>query len=512
MPKTATSGVYNGNLKIIKDGAEIENLAIKLTVLDLEFPDRPSFVLDLLSYDLPEKMTIISSKGVPLTEIKATEPAKTINHQIYRLTMDNRCFLNVLPYNSQRGYPTQAYPVSGQGASATIPSFAEFDDFFGQILDGKLNKYGKAPAHFTMAFNVNYPHICDSDREKQFDWTPFANKTPQGPGEEPALKEYEDTNKAITTLTLRHFAEKGWKDTTFEFFHNQKGDDVVADTRKGSRNRVGRWKLDEPVTKNDYEALRYLLNVNRWSAESAKSLGIKTANRLDIGHWHCDKLLDINGNILKDYKAKEYDSANAKDILASVVDHWVIGVAHMDGAFQYLKDYEKPGVKIMTYSSMGVLELNNCGIRGEGFKASRRGTIGNIIDISKLIDPNSKPMDDRYVFYSGKSVDFKGALCPKRLKLWRDAVNDFEYVIIAKAKNPLETKAIVEKVTFIVPAGGKSTKTMSLAHSNNPEDYLSARLLLAEIATGKKIEGVSIQGYSKDFSNATVGDQVVGFD
>ena len=166
----------------------------------------------------------------------------------------------------------------------------------------------------------------------------------------------------------------------------------------------------------------------------------------------------------------------------------------------------------MSYATSGYMNINNCGIRGEGFKAALRGTIGQIIIQVAPIDPNLKPKDNDFILYSGKSVKFNGALCPKRLKLWRDAVNDFEYVFMAKAKNPLETKSIIEKLAYIRPAGEKYTNTRSIAPSNNPEDYLSARLLLTEIITGKKMEGVMIQGRSEDFTNAAVGDEVVGFD
>ena len=42
----------------------------------------------------------------------------------------------------------------------------------------------------------------------QFDWLPFAKSLPEGPGKEPKLKEFEETNKAIAEQTVAHFAQK----------------------------------------------------------------------------------------------------------------------------------------------------------------------------------------------------------------------------------------------------------------------------------------------------------------
>src|SRR5262249_17413120 len=149
------------------------------------------------------------------------------------------------------------------------------------------------------------------------------------------------------------------------------------------RNTLGTWCLDEPVRKSDYEALRYLFSVNRWSAESSRSLGIQTINRLDIGHWHCDKMVDMKKQLIIGHNSKEYDKANAKDILQPVVDMWMINTVHLDGALSLVKDYKKPGVIVMNYTGPGRdLERNNCADRGEGYRAARRGVDG--VDMYKV--------------------------------------------------------------------------------------------------------------------------------
>ena len=505
VPKKAAAGIYLGKIKVLKSGEVIETLNVNLTILDLELPDRPSYALELLCYSSPIKASLFADAPSIAKTTKVTPEIKAYIHQVYKLSMDNRCFLNILPYSGSRGSPVFAYPVENTGANGKIPSYEEYDDLFAAVLDGKLNKFGKAPMHFTLPFNVNYPYSGNGEPANQFNWQPFANKMPATQGVLPELKEYEDINKTIAAQTFKHFAEKGWKDTCFEFFHNQKGDP--------KKNRIGSWKLDEPVTKSDYEALRYLFNLGRWSAEASKALGIKTANRIDIGHWHCDQTFDINGNLLKCYKAKAYDTANAQEILGPSVDHWIIGINHLESANRLVKNYEKSGTKMMTYSTSGNMRINNCGIRSEGFRGARRGTVGNIIYKLTPQDPNGLvDKEDAYVLYNGNTIGFNGGICSKRIKLWRDAVNDFEFIKLAKAKNADETNAIINKMTFIGPVGDDYKNSASFCPNNNPEDYSSARILLYNIALGKKTEGFTIQGRSKQYSIASSADRITGYD
>jgi hypothetical protein len=515
VPKQVPAGEYAGELAVLQEGNEIAKLALKMTVLGLDFPDRPTFSYDLLAYGLPGNVTTVSAEGVPLTERMVDAKSKAMVHAFYRMAADNRLYFNCLPYQSQRGAPLVAYPIAGQGAAATITSFAAFDDLMGPVLDGKVGKYGKPPARFTLPFNVNYPYGCHGEPAQQFDWGPYQSKVPTGPGIEPGLKEYEETNKAITEQTIKHFAAKGWKETTFEFFHNQKGDSAQKG-RKGGRNRLGGWKLDEPVTEDDYKALRYLLGVNRWASASAAPLGVKVCNRLDLGHWHCDQLRDVKGGVLPDYKSKAYDKRDGKGIMLPVVDHWVVGIVHAEGAMHLVKDYTSTGASFFTYSTSGTASLliSGCSDRSEGFRGARRGVSGNVYYKVAPVDPAIQPDKglDAFLFYQSPKTGYDGPLCQKRFKNWRSGVNDYEYVVLATAKNAAAAKAIVEKMTFIGRQGGAYKDTIAICPSNNPEDYQAARLALAAIATGKPVAAPPIAGPSKAFSQAGIGDMITGFD
>src|SRR6185436_7869855 len=149
----------------------------------------------------------------------------------------NRGYLNVLPYASQRGNPFYAYPVTGSGRNATIASFDGFDARFGPLLDGRVGKYGTAPPVFGLAFNLNYPYRAQADPAAQFNWRPFKDAVPDRPGQEPALRDVEDTWRAVGQQTLAHVAQRGWTNTAFEVFNNQ----------KPATNNTSPWNLDEPV-------------------------------------------------------------------------------------------------------------------------------------------------------------------------------------------------------------------------------------------------------------------------
>jgi len=148
IPRTVPAGLQKGSIAVLQGGEEISALNVEVTVYDFSIPDQPTFRLDYLCY------------GSPLSELHRdarldeggdrdfkTDPAAIkIEHQAYRLSQENRGFLNILPYRSQRGCPTYAYPVKGSGKNATIISFDGFDERFGPVLDGTTSKFGQPPA------------------------------------------------------------------------------------------------------------------------------------------------------------------------------------------------------------------------------------------------------------------------------------------------------------------------------------------------------------------------------
>jgi hypothetical protein len=517
IPKDITAGEYKGTVIIFMGETTIETLNVVLTVFDFVLPDMPTFAFELLSYGMPSenfpaKFYVNAGDGLGAGARTIPEKTKQIDYQVYKMAMDNRCFVNSLPYSSQRGYPRYAYPIEGKGENARVMSYAEWDDFYSPILDGKVNKFGEPPAHFLLPFNSNYPYLCESDPQNQFNFIPLSETVPEGPGQNSDLREFEQTYKKIANQFVDHFAEKGWTKTQFEVFNNQK-------SRK-DRNRLP-WKLDEPTDLSDYMGLQYLLNVQRLAFDSAELKGIQIKNRLDIGHFNCDRFLTPDGQPTRCYKSKDYNKYNADKYLKGVVDHWVIGSTHLEAAQQTLQEYNASGVKLMEYSTSGsryAIGLHYGEFAGEGFRSARMGISGRIIYKLGLDSANPLKVDesDDNTFYSSISMGFEGALSSHRLKLWRNAVNDFDYITAAKKINETATMDIINKVTKVGSTASPKYRERSNARAfwftNNVEDILRTKIKLAEIITGKKYSAMEIEGFSDKYTPCGSADQIVGYD
>jgi hypothetical protein len=361
-----------------------------------------------------------------------------------------------------------------------------------------------------LPFNVNYPHLCDSEPERQFDWRPFAGSPPEMPGVNPRLKEFEDTNFTIAREFVRHFADRGWTRTRFEVFHNQKA--------SPKQNRIP-WKLDEPIEEADYRALRYLFNTAHVAFDGAGKAKVQVVTRLDIGHFHCDRLLTPEGQITTDYKAKQFDSHDARRYLKDCTDHWVIGITHAEGAQHLLADYDGPGQKIMVYGAAGdnALDQHFGQFYGECIRWAFMGIVGRVVYKVDLAagDPNGSGSD--YVLYNGKSsLGFEGALASRRLKLWRDSVNLFDYIAIARQKDAAAVDSLLKQMVRMGPSADPEYRRQSGSRgywiSNNVEDYALFKRKLAEIVAGTTKTDEDLQGFSDAFTPCGSPDRIVGYD
>lgn len=511
IPKNARAGEKRGVVSVLKGDEVVSKLNVSLTVFDFAIPDVPAYRLDLLSYSSP-----LSALGMDArmrggdADLKTPPEAIALEQSIYKLTLDNRAFLNILPYHSQRGSPRYAYPVIGKGASAKISSFKGFDERFGPILDGKTNKYGEPPAAFTLAFNINYPYGMMSNPGQQFDFTPFKTSVPDGPGKDPRLKEYEETWRAVAQQYVDHFAEKGWKKTLFEVYFNQKPN--------RARNRTP-WKLDEPTSGPDYKGLHYLFKVAKWAFAGAEKKGVKIVTRIDIGHWECDRFLTPEGKPTKGYKGKRYNRDNAASFLKTTVDRWVVGVTHSEGAQHLIKDYVTEKVLFDQYGTSGYssrdLAVHSGAFAGIAWKHAFMGVQGRVlykVDIRRG-DPNGP--GDHCCLYNGTPAGFKGVLCSRRLKLWRDSTNAYDYIMLARKKDQTAADALLAKVVKMGPATNekyrRQSKSRGFWFTNNVEDVTRARCILAGIITGRDY-GMKLEGWSESYTPCGAPDRIVGYD
>ena len=502
IPKTAAPGVHRGTVSVLADGKEIAKLGVDLTVFPLQLPDRPAFRMDYLSYGSPLRALGLDADlgDGGSTDLTTTPEAIAAEQHAFGLALDNRGFLNVLPYASQRGTPLYGYPVRGVGRNATIISFDGFDRRFGPLLDGRIGKYGMSPPLFTLPFNLNYPYTMRSDPARQFGWEPFKLTIPEGPGLEARLLELEDTWRAVGQQTLAHMAEKGWTRTAFEIFNNQK---------PNSNNRSP-WSLDEPVEGPDFRALRYLFNLARWAFEGAAARGVTIVTRVDIGHWECDGLRTPEGTVTGCYKAKDFDRADARGLLQPVVDRWVVGHVHVHGAQDLVSRYNTERVMFDEYSGSGVSAAHGGEFSGLAWIAQRLGVEGRMVYHAGYLDPANVSGDG--TLYNGRGLGFTGILASRRVKLWRDAVNDYDLIALARRADAAATTGLLESVTrpglSSDPSYRANSRTLETYVTNNVEDLLRARRLAAAIAAGEK-PPTTLEGFSPLYAPAGSADTIV---
>ena len=506
IPKTAAPGVHRGTVIVLEDGKELAKLGVDLTVFPLQLPDQPTFRMDYLSYGSPLRSwgldAALGDGGS--TELKTTPEAIGAEQHAFGLALDNRGYLNVLPYASQRGTPFYGYPVQGVGGNARIVSFDGFDRRFGPLLDGRIGKYRMPPQVFTLPFNLNYPYTNQNDPARQFGWEPFKTTIPDGPGREPRLSELEDTWRAIGQQTLAHVAEKGWTRTAFEIYNNQ----------KSAANNRSPWSLDEPVEGSDYRALRYLFTLARWAFEGAAARGVTIVTRVDIGHWECDGLRTPEGTAMGCYKAKAFGPANARALLQPVVDRWVVGHVHVHGAQDLVGRYNNARVMFDEYGGSGVRATHGGEFSGLAWIAHRLGLEGRMVYHAGYLDPSNVSGDG--TLYNGLGLGFTGVLASRRVKLWRDAVNDYDLIALARKADAAATMALLDTVTrrglSSDPSYRAKSRTIETYVTNNVEDLLRARRLASAIASGQTPLPMAVEGFSPRYVPAGTTDTIVGFD
>jgi hypothetical protein len=213
VPKSARAG--RSTVRLAK------RCEVPLDVWDFALPDRLSFVPQMNAYGLPD----------------AQETA------YYRLAHAHRSCLNCLRYN-WRG------EVAGGCAPKTLADgtwdWRAWDRRFGPLLSGSAFAdlpRGRMPVdEFYLPLNENWP----MDHQRAYRGGHWIEKA--------YPESYWAEFRAASRQFARHIVEKGWADTIFEFYLNNK---VFFKAERGSWSGCSApWIFDEPVNTQDFWALR----------------------------------------------------------------------------------------------------------------------------------------------------------------------------------------------------------------------------------------------------------------
>ena len=374
IPKDAKPDEHRGTLRF--DGKDVP---FSVTVWNFTLPDRLSFVAQMNGYGMMDG-----------------------ERPWFRLAHEHRLTLNVLTYGWS-GRVTAAPKLKPDGTF----DWSAWDARFGPLLDGSAFAdlpRGKVPTEaMYLPINENWP----MDHEKHFKggyWIENAF----GP-------EYWKTFADAAAGFARHFSEKGWNETMFEFYLNNK-----VYFKEGKKGQPGNWKTtsatwiyDEPQHTQDFWAIRRF-GVEFWKAVYPFS-DVRTAFRIDVSRpeWQRDLLdgvtnVDVISGTLREYPFR------------------AIGRNRRDGKMTYMYGAATKLGQPLVVNAAWCAETWSLGADG----IVPWQTIGNK-------DSLTKP-DDLAIFYPGPD----GPLPSLRLKAVRAGQQLAEYLTIYAAASGQDRDAV----------------------------------------------------------------------
>jgi hypothetical protein len=258
VPFDTASKQLTGSVKL-SDG---RSLPIELSILPFAIPRRASFLCEMNSYGLPDRVETF--------------------YKLQRLAYDHRCHVNILYYSHSTAAPgsrnSNLDMVLPDGRRMNQSRFndiapgaehAFWDDFitaFDPYLSGKCfadGHRGPVPAPgFYLPFHESWPlHVRQ-----------FFNGNPDAYGAFAEHPEYAKTFSNILADFIAIAHKQGWDQTGFQLYLNNKGS--LNDPRKAP------WILDEPADYWDYRALAYYADLMH--KVKGKNCPINLFYRIDI--------------------------------------------------------------------------------------------------------------------------------------------------------------------------------------------------------------------------------------
>ena len=278
VPGDVTPGDVFGTLTL-ESGGKTLTIDVDLRVWDFTLPDFLSFQLEMNCYGLPEN-----------------------ERDFYRLAHRHRTILNRLPYHQDGAIEPDCAPVW----NGKTLDWTDWDRRFGLLLDGSafadLPRRGVPLDRFYLPLHENWPTPIEGNYNGDY-WADRAF-TP----------DYRKAFVEVSRQFAEHFHAKGWKDTVFQGFLNNKVDFKSRGWSRGSSP----WLLDEPANTQDYWALRYFGQAFHEGINKATGPA-KLAFRCDISRpeWQrdiLDGLLDDNvvGGAFRQYRRIVLDRKEAE--------------------------------------------------------------------------------------------------------------------------------------------------------------------------------------------------------
>jgi hypothetical protein len=370
VPHETKAGEYNGEVVLAKKqaaGNSQLSLKLKLTVWDFTLPDYLSFLPEMNCYGLPEN-----------------------ERQYYRLAHKHRTFINRLPYH-QNGSIAEGCAPTWNGREL---DWRAWDKRFSPYLDGSafadLPRRGVPVDGFYLPWHENWPSPMEGNYNGDY-WADRAFP-----------ERYRRALVEVARQMAQHFNERGWHDTLFQGFLNNKNNFKEQGWSRGSSP----WLLDEPANFQDYWALRWFGAAFHEGVDAARGKA-SVLYRCDISRpqWQ-------------------------RDLLDDVLDYNVVGGAMRRYRRMVLDRKQATGQVVIEYGSANAIDESNVQPAAWCLDAWSLGADGVLPWQTIGTDDSWKRADTLALFYPGKPAGYDEPIASLRLKAFRRGQQDVEYLTL----------------------------------------------------------------------------------
>ncbi len=371
VPHDVSAGVHRGTLSL-RAGDEALDLEVVLEVWDFTLPDFLSFLPEMNCYGLP-----------------------SAEREYYRLAHAHRTVLNRVPY-SQNGTMADGCAPGWDGRQLDWPAW---DRRFGPYLDGSafadLPRRGVPIECFYLPLHENWP----TKMEAAYNGGYWADRA-FGPG-------YREAFVEVARGMAEHFAERGWRDTIFLGFLNNK----IDFKRRGWSRGSSPWLLDEPANFQDFWALRYFGEAFHEGVAKA----LEERDRRPKLSFRCD------------ISRPQWQ----RDALDHVLDYNVVNAGSLRRDRRVVIDRKQRfGQIVLDYGSTNAIEQSNVQPLGWCLDSWCLGSDGVIPWQTIGNDQSWKQADPLALFYPGGPAGSDRPVPSIRLKAYRRGQQDVEYLVL----------------------------------------------------------------------------------
>jgi hypothetical protein len=432
-PKDALRGQYRGRVTVTSASltAPLE-LTLLLNLRKFALPDEISFPVELNTYSGIGAFQKLSLDKEPDRFLKA-------ERRYYQLAHQHRLTLNILRYShSGKISEKAAPPLDGEGAKRRVTNWADWDARFGPLLDGSAFSaaadysgpgMNTPVAQFYLPVHENWPMDLDAyyadkaDFPTRPEYAAWAKKSRRL--DETIATPYKEGFAGVIGGLFKHFGEKGWTKTNFQFFLNNKyyfKCNFFVDPLVGGGAKPGGrcyWLLDEPVDFDDFDANRFFLSMARRAVENSGVKNVKAQYRIDISNPHM-----------------------ARGLLDGVCDLWDCSFLNEIASSARVRQNMLPDEKWWNYGGGPNVGQPSALTEANFLTRYSWGCAGYLPYWSNFGEGDAwKTSSGLSIFYSGHHFagtdkDYDGPIPGLRMKMMRRAQQDIEYLnLLAQSKD-----------------------------------------------------------------------------